>query len=382
MDSSYARWRALFEERESLAPEVFSERADSLVADLFGLDSLSARVLGAGWDELTAAERAEFTAALAAAVRADLVPWLGRLMAAGRLPLAPVDEVSHGASATLTYSIPSDDGERLLTLRGRETPGGWKLMSAALGDDSLVTAYRARARKLLDETSFPYLVAALGGRPFVVLEDFEASPIGELPVGWSWRARDDDKPKPYRVREENGNRYLEATDRGESVILAKDIKWDLNEYPYVSFRWRARRIPKGGDERFDEKVDSAAGVYFVYRRKMLGLIPESVKYVWSSTLPVGSATRRQGKGRPWMVVAESGEEHLGEWRTYVFDLRAAYEKTFGGKPPKRPLGIAILSDANSTRSRAYADYDDIRALRTADGEVTSGVQRILEANPR
>ena len=68
---------------------------------------------------------------------------------------------------------------------------------------------------------------------------------------------------------------------------------------------------------------------------------------------------------------------MGEWRTYVFDLRQAYRDTFGGDPPTKPIGIGVLSDANSMKTRAYADYDDIRALRSAPEGVTSGVLEII-----
>jgi hypothetical protein len=87
--------------------------------------------------------------------------------------------------------------------------------------------------------------------------------------------------------------------------------------------------------------------------------------------------RRSGTGRPWMVVADSGEENLGKWNTYIFNLKDAYKKTFGGDPPDRPIGIGILSDANSTKSKAYADYDDIRALRNANAD--SGITQFLDA---
>ena len=45
-----------------------------------------------------------------------------------------------------------------------------------------------------------------------------------------------------------------------------------------------------------------------------GVIPVSVKYVWSSTLPVGSAVRREGIGRPWVVAVSPSlyrEDSLG-----------------------------------------------------------------------
>jgi hypothetical protein len=110
----------------------------------------------------------------------------------------------------------------------------------------------------------------------------------------------------------------------------------------------------------------------------MGLVPKVVKYVWSTTLPVGAAVRRRGLGRPWMVVAESGEGHLGTWRTYVFNAYEAYKETFGGEPPARPVGIGILSDANATRSQAYADYDDIVALQR--GDAGSGIKEYLRVD--
>jgi len=222
------------------------------------------------------------------------------------------------------------------------------------------------------------LVSASGADPdALVLEDFQAAPLGKLPPGWNWKRTDEDSHKPYMVMAEGENRFLAARDNGESVILGKEIEWDIHKYPYLSFRWRVRKIPAGGDERFGDTNDSAAAVYVIYRTRM-GLVPQSLKYIWSSTNPVGSASRRSGIGRPWAVVADSGTAHLGQWRTHVFNVLDAYRRTFGDDPPEKVAGIAILSDANSTRSQAHADYDDIRVLSRADAG--SGIDRILDAD--
>ncbi len=259
----------------------------------------------------------------------------------------------------------------------RNDGGKWKITNIKLGKKTtLALHYYKYCEELASKYSVPYLIAELSGQDYVVLEDFEGGEPGQLPPGWKWRSKDDKKHKPYTIAVEDHNHYLAARDEGESVILGKDIKWNLKKYRYISFRWRIHQIPEGGDERYGKTVDSAAGIYIVYKKK-LGLIPESVKYVHSSTLPVGSAMRRSGVGKPWMVVASSGTDHLGEWRTYVFDAYQAYKDTFGGEPPDTAIGIGILSDANSTHSKAYADYDDIRALKHANAE--SGVKQKLEA---
>ena len=211
----------------------------------------------------------------------------------------------------------------------------------------------------------------------IMLEDFSDGYIGGLPKGWQWKKGDNDKDKPYKVIEEtDSSYYLAADDNGESVLLAKKVKWDLFEYPYLEFRWRARSLPPGGDERYGDKNDSAAGVYIFYTRKM-GMVPINAKMVWSTTLPVGAALRRSGTGRPYNVVVDSGEEHLNEWRTQVVDLREIWEKTFGGTMPKNALGIGLLSDANSVGGTAAADYDYIKVVKKA--EPTVSIAEILEA---
>jgi hypothetical protein len=70
-------------------------------------------------------------------------------------------------------------------------------------------------------------------------------------------------------------------------------------------------------------------------------------------------------GMPWTVVAGSGEPD-SSWRTFVFRTEDVYRKTFGKDPGDRPLGIGLLSDANSTGSFAAADYDDIVVLKRAE----------------
>jgi len=222
----------------------------------------------------------------------------------------------------------------------------------------------------------PFAYAQEANTNHVLVDSFESGKIGALPPGWERKKSDNEIEKPYMVKQEDGNRFLAAEDNGQSVILGKNVSIDINKYPYISFRWRVHRIPTGADERAGNSGDSAAAVYVIYK-KVMGLVPVTVKYVWSSTLPVGVATQRSGVGRPWIVVADSGEQELGKWRKHVFDVRQAYRDTFGSKPPRTIIGVALLSDANATSSQAFADYDDIYFLAEADAE--SGVQRFVEA---
>jgi hypothetical protein len=348
-----------------------------IVQELFDVDRLAPQVLQNQWSKSNSSVQARFVEALKKSLQHKIVAEAQALQPQTSLKLTLESSDVKDKFATLHYSIASDRVKKNFTIFMLKYPDeNWKISNVKSGNESLLQYYFSLGKKEIDRYSLAQLIAVLRDDEFVVLEDFEGEAVGQLPTGWNWRRQDDSKNKPYTIGVESGNQFLAAEDNGESVILGKNIKWDLKEYPYISFKWRARHLPTGGDERFGHTVDSAAGIYVIYKEK-LGLIPESIKYVWSTTLPVGSAMRRSGTGRPWMVVAECGDAHLDEWRTYVFNLKEAYEKTFGGSPPDVPVGIAILSDANSTHSKAYADYDDIRALKYAGAD--SGIKNFLNA---
>ncbi len=354
-----------------------NQEIGAIVQELFDVERLAAQVLQNQWSKSNRSQQARFVAALQKSLQDKIAAEANVFRNQASLMFTLESADVKDKFATLNYSIASDPIQKHLTIFMLKYPGeNWKISNVKSGNESLLQFYFSLCKKQIDRYSLPQLIAVLQNDDFVVLEDFEGEGAGLLPSGWNWRKQDDAKKKPYKIKEENGNQFLAAEDNGESVILGKDIKWDLKKYPYISFKWRARRLPVGGDERYGHTVDSAAGIYIIYKEK-LGLIPESIKYVWSTTLPVGLAMRRSGTGRPWMVVAECGDAHVDEWRTYVFNISEAYEKTFGGKPPDTPVGIAILSDANSTSSKAYADYDDIRALKHADAG--SGIQDFLKA---
>lgn len=230
-------------------------------------------------------------------------------------------------------------------------------------------------RKLIQKYPIQYAMAELMDADRVIIDDFESSPSGRFPAGWKWLPRDEDKEKLYVVVEENGNRYLKAKDRGASVIIGRQFRWNVHRYPYLSWRWRVHSLPPGGDERYTRTNDSAAGVYVTFSRNFLG-IPKSIKYVWSTTLPVGMTTRRSGIGRPWVVVARSGTGGLKKWHKETFNVLEAYRKIFGQDPPQDALAIGVLTDANSTHSYAEADYDDFMLLKKASAG--SGVKQIVK----
>ncbi len=374
----FQQWLAVAR-NASLTEKEKTQQFRALLEQSLDLNRVAQRAIPNHWKKTLPHVRRRFIEALESAILREIQS--SAFMRADQQPLRLefIGKKRVGdANANLEFLLRGKSKKLPLTVFVARNPNReWKITNIKLGrHTTLALHYYKFCKKLAGDYSVPYLIAELGGQDYVVLEDFEGGEPGKLPPGWKWKSKDNDKHKPYAIAVEDHNHYLAARDEGESVILGKNIKWNIKKYRYISFRWRIHELPPGGDERYGKTVDSAAGLYIVYKKK-LGLIPESVKYVHSTTLPAGSAMRRSGVGKPWMVVASSGTDHLGEWRTYVFDAYQAYRDTFGGNPPDKAIGIGILSDANSTHSKAYADYDDIRALKHADAD--SGVKQKLEA---
>ena len=205
-------------------------------------------------------------------------------------------------------------------------------------------------------------------RASVLIDGFDSSAPGSFPLNWkAWRGDDDLARKMYTIREEDGNRYLHAADDGSSIIIRKRLsEWDANEYPVLSWRWRAKVLPEDGDERIGSRNDSSVAVYVVLDQNFIG-VPKTLKYVWSTTLPVGTHHRRDGIGRPHVIVLESGTEKLGEWVEESVDVYADFVRIFGKKPPRKAVGIGILTDGNATGTDSKGDYDDFTVHRRNTG---------------
>jgi hypothetical protein len=193
----------------------------------------------------------------------------------------------------------------------------------------------------------------------IALETFAAGKVGAEPP--DWKLREDSARGVYLIQEENGRRFLHAASKGLGVQIAKQIEWDLGAYPWLTWSWRPVEFPAGGDERQSGANDSALAVYLlVPYSRVRG--PKAVKYVWSEKVPVGTRLT-SNMGLTQVRVLRSGAGQKGQWVDERVNARDDYVKAFGVSTPPKPAGIAVLTDADDTRSSAQGDYANLRACR-------------------
>ena len=189
-----------------------------------------------------------------------------------------------------------------------------------------------------------------------MIEDFSKWAVGEFPPGW--KLRKDEGRGVYSVREEGGRRYLHASSRGLGIQAAKEFAWDLAKYPVLAWSWRPGEFPAGADERDSKKNDSALSVYAVFPHTVGSL--KSVKYIWSAMVPVGTRLS-SSMGLTQVRVLRSGTDGKGRWTDERVNVLVDYRKYFDASDAPRPAGIAVLTDADDTRSQAQGDYARFRA---------------------
>jgi hypothetical protein len=196
----------------------------------------------------------------------------------------------------------------------------------------------------------------------VTVEDFRKSTVGEFPA--EWKARKDSGREVYKVAEEGGLRFLRATSKGLGIQAGRETKgWDLATRPMLAWSWRPRQFPKGADERESSKNDSPLSVYMlVEHSRVTG--PKAVKYIWSERVPVGTHLT-SNKGLTQVRVLRSGPAATNGWVEERVNVLEDFRKYFDEKGTPKPEGIAVLTDADDTRSTAAGDYANFRACAAA-----------------
>jgi len=209
--------------------------------------------------------------------------------------------------------------------------------------------------------------ASEGSSANVTVDTFDEQEVGEPPDGWVFVESDRDV-RSYEeardpgetmvVKEEDGDHFVRIETKNEALRYSKrngvDFEWNLNTHPRISWRWRALHLPEGASEKGEN--DTGGAIYVTFGTDWLGR-PKSIKYTYSSSLPVGTVV---DFGNLYVIVVDSAREpRMGDWQKVTRNVRQDYRQVFGGSPPDRPVSITLWSDSDTTDDWARVDVDDI-----------------------
>lgn len=178
----------------------------------------------------------------------------------------------------------------------------------------------------------------------------------------AWHSKKKNPENIYKIKVDDENTFLSASSIHDDNFLIKKVSVDLVEYPYLNWKWRALSLPINGDESVKSVCDVAASLNVVLKASKWR--PRTIKYSWSTTLPIGTRTKSPfafWPSRCDIVVIKSGGKDLGTWHTEKINVLEDYKKFYDKEEVKSLIieAFVIMTDSDNTGSLSEADYDDI-----------------------
>ena len=176
-----------------------------------------------------------------------------------------------------------------------------------------------------------------------------------------WQSKIFEGETVYTVTDEAGVRCIQAVSSSSASALIYKIKYDLDEYPILSWKWKIDHVLEKGNAYIKEGDDYAARVYVIFP-SIIFWKTKAINYIWASKLPREEAVPNPFTGNAIMIALQSGNEKAGKWITEERNIFEDYKKQFGKEPP-RAGAIAIMTDTDNTKESATAWYGPIKILK-------------------
>ncbi len=189
---------------------------------------------------------------------------------------------------------------------------------------------------------------AKAARPPSLLLDFNGNPqTNDIPQPWNIRLRGG-KAGVGIVRE-SGENVLHLRCKESSFSVERDASVDIRESPFVSWTWKALRVPPRGDVREKRYNDQALQILFAFENRKI------LSYIWDTNAPVGTITD-ESIGWPInltikVIVVQSGTLDIGRWIRHTRNIYEDYIHIFHEEPP-HINGVRIQTNTQYTKDIA------------------------------
>jgi len=184
----------------------------------------------------------------------------------------------------------------------------------------------------------------------------------------------------YQSAWEDGRPVVLARADASASLLRRSVRVEPGQLGKVQFSWRIASLIPTADLTDADHSDSPVRLVFAFdgdharlsmRNRMLFDLAEAVTgeappfatlmYVWDNHLAREMVIPSARTDRVRKIVLESGDRQCGRWLHYERDLVADYRRAFG-EDPGALIGVALMTDADNTASRAAGSYGAVRLL--------------------
>lgn len=166
--------------------------------------------------------------------------------------------------------------------------------------------------------------------------------------------------------------FVKALSDKACSALYYRIKFKLDDYPLLSWKWRVLKFPDLStipEEK--DKDDYAARIYVVFPFLSFSS-SKFIEYVWAQDMPVGTILKSPVADNVKLIVARNDKVSDGKWVSESRNVYKDYVKAFGKRPRMNVGAVAIMCDADNSKTEAESLFDDIAIATQA------GMKRRLE----
>jgi hypothetical protein len=215
--------------------------------------------------------------------------------------------------------------------------------------------------------------------PILKIGQFSKARLSDLtPRGWQPLVFDKiERHTAYFLSRYQGRTVVKAYSENAASGLFRKVDIDPNHYPLIHWQWKIDNLIENADLHSKAGDDYPARIYvsFDYDTDRLseferfklqvytmlqGEAPPLavINYVWDNKNPVNTVVPNAYTDRVKMIVVQSGQEAVGQWRRESRNIYQDYVNAFG-ETPLKITGIALMTDTDNTHSRASSLYGDI-----------------------
>lgn len=187
----------------------------------------------------------------------------------------------------------------------------------------------------------------------LVIADFSSGiDAAGVPVGWQLKEKSG--KADLAVVKDEGNSAVRLRSANTSFSLQKETHIDLKQFPIMTWKWKATKLPVGGDFRKSGSDDQAAQLFLAFSKT------RAIVYIWDTTAPQGTMGKAAA---PFImsikaVVVRSGRTGTGGWVTETRNVYDDYRKLFGEEPGEIS-GVRLQINSQHTATSAESYFADV-----------------------
>jgi hypothetical protein len=187
----------------------------------------------------------------------------------------------------------------------------------------------------------------------IVIADFSAA-AGTPGVPAGWELKEKSGKADFAVVKDGDIAAVRFRSANTSFSLQKEVKVDLKQFPWLTWKWKVTKLPAGGDFRNSKTDDQAAQLFVAFSKS------KTIVYIWDTTAPAGLTedTSPVPFVKVRVVVQRSGPAEMGKWVTETRNVYDDFKKFYGSDPPP-VTGIRLQSNSQHTGTSAEGYFADV-----------------------